>query len=49
MHFSCECDPKDSIKADDCKPVALLSEIFTSAPPQQIERALRVSDGRGSL
>ena len=49
MHFSSECDPKDSIKADDCKPVAMLSEIFTSTPPQQIERALRISDGNISL
>ena len=49
MHFSFESDPKDSIKADDCKPVAMLSEIFTSTPPQQIERALRISDGNISL
>ena len=47
-YFSFECDPKDS-KAGDCKPVAKLSEIFTSTPPQQIERALRISDGNISL
>ena len=48
MHFSVECDYENS-KADDCKPVSKLSDIFTSTPPQQIERALKMSDGDISL
>ena len=48
MHFSVECDPENS-KGDDCKPVSKLSEIFTSTPTQQIERALKMSDGDISL
>ena len=48
MLFSVECDPENS-KADDCKPVSKLSEIFTSTPPQQVERALKMSDWDISL
>ncbi len=48
MHFSIESNPEDS-KADVGNSVSKLMDIFTNTPPQEIQRAVRISDGNVTL